>query len=107
MRLDASFKLMEERPDAELTFQRAKRGFRLRELNVLGPAFLGTLAHEIRAQQIGALACVAPGASVFDQPPVEPQLPVLLAHRHVVEIGDAGVRGLQSPEHALDLRAVF
>ena len=56
-----------------------------------------TLAHEIRAQQIGAFARVTPGAPVFDQRPAEPQLAALVAHGHPVQVGDAAYDACSRP----------
>ena len=107
MRLHAPLQLMEHRPNRQLAFQGAEGRFCLGQLDVLRPQLFDGLPHEIGAQQVGALARVAPGAPVFDELPVEPQLAVCLADGHLVQIGDAGVRGLQATQHALDLRAVF
>ena len=74
---------------------------------MLRPELLDRLPHEIRAQQVGALARVAPGAPVFDEVPVQPHLVVLVVHGHLVQIGDAGVRRLQASQEALNLGAVF
>ena len=66
VRLHAPLELMEHRPDSQLTFQRAEGGLRFGQLDVLRPQLFDRLAFEIRAQQIGALTRVAPGAPVFD-----------------------------------------
>jgi hypothetical protein len=65
------------------------------------------LTLEIRAQQIGAFTRIAPSAPVFDELPLEPRLTVLVTHRHLEQVSDAGVGGLQPPQHALDLQTVL
>jgi hypothetical protein len=60
-----------------------------------------------RSQKVGALARVAPSASLLDQFPVEPQATILVTDGHLIEIGDRSVRGLKPAEHALDLAAVL
>ena len=53
---------MKHRPNCQLAFQRAERGLRLGQFDVLRPQLLDGLAHEIRAQQVRPVAGVAPGA---------------------------------------------
>ncbi len=69
MGLDAVLELMEQRPTRQLAFQGAEGAFGLGQLDVLRPRFLRGLSLEIGAQQIRALARIAPDAPLLDQPP--------------------------------------
>ena len=71
VRFHAMLFLMEDRPDGEFAFQCAEGGFGLGQLDVFLPEFLAAFFLQVRTQQVGAFASIAPGAALFNQLPFQ------------------------------------